>query len=344
MTTLQRVLRLSLVPTLLLGVAVVAARADETPPAPEAPAAPKAPAEAAPAAEPKGAGDAKDPAGARLFDTPEAAMEALAAALAANDDDALKALTGPGSEDLVQSGKDGIVARERKRVAALIAEKVTFEDLDDGSKVAVVGVTAWPMPVPLAAKDGKWYFDAVQGRDEMLARRIGAGELRVIHAMRQLAEAQEAYKAKDRDGDGVLEYARKFVSSEGTHDGLFWIDPDDVSLEDRSPLGALVEELTPYLDGKSHGVPFGGYLFKILTAQGCNAVGGAQSFLVGDDLTAGFIIVAVPAEYRITGVMSFVISHRGRLMQRDLGPTGAERFKTVTVFDPQHVWTEVTEK
>ncbi len=326
MTTFQRFLRLSLVPVLVLGASVAVLRADDAPSEPKAPAA------------------AKDPAGAQLFDTPEAAIQALAAALTANDDDAMKALTGPGSEDLVQSGKDPLVARERRRVAKLIAEKVDWDDLDDGTKVAVVGLTAWPMPVPLAPKDGKWFFDAVQGRDEVLARRIGAAELRMIGLMRQLAEAQEAYKAKDRDGDGVLEYAQKFVSTGDKHDGLFWADPEDVSLEDRSPLGALVEELTPYLDGKSKGAPFGGYLFKILTAQGCNAVGGARSFLVGDDLTGGFIIAAVPAEYRKTGVMSFVISHRGRLMERDLGPKGLEAFHTVTVFNPMNPWTEVSAK
>ena len=333
MTTFQRVLRLSLVPVFVLGTSVVALRADEAPAEPKPPVAPAAPADPQAPAEPAA------PAGAQLFDTPDAAIQALAAALEANDDDAMRTLVGPGSEDLIQSGKDPIVARERRRVATLIAEKVTWEELDDGTQVPVVGIEAWPMPVPLAKKDGKWFFDAVQGRDEVLARRIGTGELRTMSLMRALAEAQEAYKAKDRDGDGVLEYAQKFVSTGDAHDGLFWVDTEDVSLEDRSPLGAMVEELTPYLDGKSKGAPFGGYLFKILTAQGCNAVGGAQTFLSGENLTGGFVIVAVPAEYRVTGVMSFVITHRGRLVEKDLGPKGAELFKAATVFDPAQPWT-----
>lgn len=309
MTTFQRVLRLSLVPLVVLGASVAALRADDA------------------------------PAGPRLFDTPDAAIQALAAALKANDDDAMKAIVGPGSEDLVQSGKDPIVARERKRVATLIAEKVSWDVLDDGTQVPVVGIEAWPMPVPLAKKDGQWFFDAVQGRDEVLARRIGTAELRMISMMRALFDAQEAYKAQDRDGDGVLEYAQRFVSTDGKHDGLFWLDADDVSVEDRSPLGALVEELTPYLDGKSKGVPFGGYLFKILTAQGPNAVGGAQPYLAGEDMTGGFMIVAVPAEYRVTGVMSFAISHRGRLVEKDLGAQGVQRFKDATVWDPATPWT-----
>ncbi len=309
MKTMHKWLTLALVPLLLIGAASAVLSADDAAAAP------------------------------KLFDTPEAAMEAMATALRTNDDAAMKAIVGPDSDDLIQSGKDPIVARERARVATLIAEKVAWEELDDGTKVPVVGIEAWPMPVPLAPKDGKWFFDAVQGRDEVLARRIGTAELRTMSLMRAIHDAQEAYKAQDRDGDGVLEYAQRFVSTEGTHDGLFWVDADDVSVEDRSPLGALVDELTPYLDGKSKGVPFGGYLFKILTGQGPNAVGGAQAYVSGGNMTGGFMIVAVPAEYRVTGVMSFAISHRGRLVEKDLGAQSLQKFKDVTVFDPATPWT-----
>jgi len=325
MTTFQRVLRLSLASLFVLGASVSSLRADDAPAEPKAPSAPQA------------------PTGPTLFDTPDAAIQALAEALKSNDDDAMKALSGPGSDDLVQSGKDPIVQRERRRVATMIAEKVTWEELDDGTQVAVIGAKAWPMPIPLAKKDGKWFFDAEQGRDEVLGRRIGTAELRTISLMRALVEAQEAYKKKDRDGDGVLEYAQKFVSSEDKHDGLFWLDPEGVSVEDRSPLGALVEELTPRLEGKSKGEPFGGYLFKILLAQGPGSIGGRQSFLTGENLTGGFVIVAVPAEYRSTGVMSFAISHRGRLVQKDLGVKGPELFKAVTEWNPATRWMEVEE-
>ncbi len=277
--------------------------------------------------------------GAQLFDSPDAAMKALVEALKANDDAALRVMAGPGSEDVIQSGKDPIVARERRRVATMAAEKVIFETLDDGTQVAVLGMKAWPMPLPLAPKDGKWFFDVVQARDEILARRIGKNELNVIDVMRMLVEAQGAYKAKDRDGDGVLEYAQKFASSPGAKDGLFWLDPADVKLEDRSPLGGMVEELTPYLEGgASQGAPYSGYRFKMLKARGPAGIGGAQSYLVGENLTGGFGVLAVPAEYRNTGVKSFIVSHRGRVFESDLGREGTDVAKTITAFNPDGTW------
>ncbi len=316
MITFSPAMRLSLASLLLLGAALPAVtlpplRADEAPTA------------------------------AQLFDSPEAAMKALVAALKANDDDALKTMAGSDSDDVIQSGKDPVVARERKRVATMAEEKLVFETLDDGTQVAVLGMKAWPMPLPLAPKDGKWFFDVEQGRDEMLARRIGQHELATIQTMRMLVEAQAAYKAQDRDGDGVLEYAQKFVSSPDSKDGLFWIDPEGVSDDDRSPLGALVEELSPYVAGERKGVPYGGYLYKLLTAQGCSAPGGVQSYLRGENLTGGFAVLAVPAEHRKTGVKSFIISHRGRLFEKDLGPKGPELAKAITAFEPDATWVKL---
>lgn len=281
------------------------------------------------------------PAGPRLFDSPEAAASALIEALKANDDAALEALAGPGSSDLVQSGKDPLVERERKRLAQVATEKLRFEDKGNGSKVLVLGFQDWPAPIPLAPKDGKWFFDAAQGREELLARRIGENELKTIDLMRTLVEAQVAYAAADRDGDGVLEYAQKFVSSPGTKDGLFWIDPPDASLEARSPLGAMVEELSGYAAGTNRDGTFGGYRFKMLLAQGRCAPCGSMSFLVGPNLTRGFAILAVPAEYRLTGVKSFLISHRGRLFERDLGPDGAAVAQSLTAFNPDATWVRV---
>jgi hypothetical protein len=233
------------------------------------------------------------------------------------------------------------VARDRKRVARMADEKVVWEAKDDGTKVAVLGFKAWPMPIPVATKDGKWFFDAEKGRKELLARRIGKNELAVIDLMRVLLEAQTAYKAKDRDGDGVLEYAQRFVSTEGTKDGLYWPDPEGVALEDRSPLGALDEELKPYADGTSKGAPFSGYYFKLLAGQGCSAPGGAKDFSEGLNMTNGFAVLAVPAEYLGTGVMSFMISHHGRLLDKDLGEKGHELSQTITFFEPDKTWSRV---
>jgi Protein of unknown function (DUF2950) len=279
----------------------------------------------------------------KSFDTKEDAAKALFAALDANDDAGLKALTGSDSDDLVQSGADPIVARERKKIANLAKEDLDFDEMkDDGSMILVIGDKEWPMPVPLAkTKDGKWFFDAEQGRDEVIGRRVGENELRVMDVMRQIAEAQDAYRAKDRDGDGVLEYAQKIVSGEGKKDGLYWPDPEDGSDEERSPFGAFIEELQPYLKDRVKGAPFSGYLFKLLTAQGPSAPDGAYSWMQGDNLSLGFGVLAVPAEYRKSGVKSFIISHRKRLLEKDLGKDGAEAVKSMTVFEPDMTWTRV---
>lgn len=281
------------------------------------------------------------PVAPRLFDTKEAAAQALFEALDANDDAALKAMTGSGSDDVVQSGADPIVARERKKIAALGKEKLAWDDLDDGSQILVIGPKDWPMPIPLAPKDGKWFFDVEQGRDELLARRIGEDELRVMDLMRDVVEAQAAYKAKDRDGDGVLEYAQKFVSTEGQRDGLYWPEPEDTDADERSPLGAMVDELKPYLKDRVKGAPFSGYVFKLLTSQGPCTPGGEYAWMQGENLSLGFGVLAVPAEYRKTGVKSFIISHRGRLLEKDLGPKGPELADDMTVFNPDPSWTRV---
>jgi hypothetical protein len=282
---------------------------------------------AAPAAAPKApAGE-----GAKRFDNKEAALAALIQALESNDDAALESFVGQGNADIVQSGKDPYVARERKRVAGLAKEKATWEELDDGTLVAVLG-----------PKDGKWFWDAEQGRDELLARRIGANELRVIDLMREVVEAQASYKAKDRDGDGVLEFAQKFVSAEGKRDGLYWEDAEDVSVEDRSPVGAMIDALgDDVMEGRKRGDPFAGYVFKLLKAQGPCAPGGAHPWLQGENLTLGWGVLAIPAEYRNTGVKSFLISHRGRLFERDLGPKGAEVAKGIETFQPDNTWVRV---
>jgi hypothetical protein len=322
MNSILRISLPALTAAFALGVGVDALRAEDKP------------ATAAPQATAGG--------GAKRFDAKEAALAALIQALESNDDAALEGLVGPGNADLVQSGKDPYVARERKRVAGLAKEKATWEELDDGTLVAVLGPKDWPMPIPLAPKDGAWFWDAEQGRDELLARRIGANELAVMDLLREIVDAQVVYKAKDRDGDGVLEFAQKFVSSAGTKDGLYWEDPEDVSLEDRSPVGAMIAALGEgAVEGRKQGDPWSGYVFKLLTSQGACAPGGEGSWLEGANLTRGWGVLAIPAEHRITGVKSFIISHRGRLFERDLGPKGAEVAKGITTFQPDRTWVRV---
>jgi hypothetical protein len=306
---------------------------------PDEPPGPPAGAPQAPAAEP-----AKGP---KAFATPEAAMQALFDALAANDDEALIALTGPGSDDIVQSGKDPVVADQRAHVAALGKVALDFTELDDGTKVAYLGTTRWPMPIPLVKRTEGWVFDAESARDEILARRIGTNELRVMELCRDVVAAQEAYKKVDRDGDGVLEYTARLLSSEGKTDGLWWPPTPGESEATRSPLGAVLDEALRNPSDANRPVEgggFSGYRWKLLTAQGPSAPGGAQSWLEGENLTKGFGLLAVPIEHGKTGIMSFMISHRGRMFDRNLGAKGLDVHKEMTVFEPDTNWFIVTEE
>ncbi len=311
---------LLLLALLLVAPAAAPVRADEAPAAPAA-----APAAAAPTPP-------------TMFPSKEAALEALRAAMATNDDAAVVALVGSANADLVQDGKDASVARERKRIVDLSKEKAAWEEIADGGFVLVLGFKAWPVPVPLASKDGQVYWDGPAGRDELLARRIGKHELAVIDALRAVVEAQEAYKAADRDGDGVLEYAQRFLSTEGQRDGLWWPAPDDLTSDERSPLGAMLEDYLPHATAGQRGAPFEGYYFHLLKTQGPCTPGGRMAYLQGENLVGGWAVIAYPAEYRSTGVKSFIISHRGRLFERDLGPKGDEIAKALTEFNPDSTW------
>jgi hypothetical protein len=289
-----------------------------------------------------GPGAAEEPAaGPRRFESKEAAIRALEEALEANDDAALAALVGSGNDDLVQKGTDPLVAKQRKKLLAAIREAVDFETLDDGTMVPLLGVKRWPSPIPLVQKDGAWSFDAVQGRDEVLARRIGTNELRVIDLCRAVHDAQRAYRGVDRDGDGVLEFAYQFLSTPGKRDGLWWAHDEEASEADRSPLGVTLDEFESALTGAAKGTPFGGYRWKMLWQQGRHAPGGPHCFFAGPNMTRGFAVLAVPADYRKTGVKSFMISHHGRLLEKDLGPQGGAWATATTVFEPDRTWTVV---
>jgi hypothetical protein len=271
--------------------------------------------------------------GPTQFASTEEAAKALIAALEKNDDAALRALVGPGNEDIVQSGGDATVAADRRKFLDAAKQELDFDTLDDGRVVIVVGVSEWPLPIPLVPKDGKWTFDAASARDEILARRIGANELDAIQICRDYAEAQVAYASRDHDGDKVREYAQKILSTPGQRDGLYWETKEG---EEPSPFAdsALpVEEAT-----KTE--PFNGYFWKVLTAQGANAPGGAHSFVINGNMIAGFALVGTPAKHRNTGVMTFLVSHHGTIYEKDLGPGGLEAVKALTAFDPDASWKE----
>ena len=271
---------------------------------------------------------------ARTFPSAEAAGQALLAAFAANDDQALREVLGPGSDDILQQGTDPLVAAGRKDLAAAGKEKLAIDRSVPGRAILLFGADGWPAPVPLVEKEGTWYFDAAAGREEILARTIGRNELRAIGICEDYVAAQAAYASQDRDGDDVRQYARRLASTPGKHDGLYWDDPTGSG---PSPLDVALGDLTNPIAG----APYGGYAWRILTGQGPHAPGGAYSYIINGNMIAGFALVGAPAEYRKTGVMTFLVSNNGIIYEKDLGPASLEVAKAMTVFDPDDSWTKV---
>lgn len=282
------------------------------------------------------AGAAFAEAGQTTFESPEAAVDALLQDLKDRDVDGLAALFGPKSWDEIV-GPDKIQAREGLEqiyAAAQIAK--TIAPGDNGSMTLIVGAQGWPFPVPLVAEDGKWRFDSEAGIEEILNRRIGANELSAIAVMREYVEAQVSYASDDRDGDEVLEYAQKVVSASGKRDGLYWVSD---APGDESPFGPFVAESARYLEDRKGGDPFKGYYFKVLTRQGENAPGGRYDYVINGNMIAGFAMLAYPAEYGNSGIMSFIVNQQGTVYERDLGEETAASAPAIDAYDPAD-WAE----
>jgi hypothetical protein len=264
------------------------------------------------------------------FPTPEAAAQALVSALGTKSADPAKlgAVLGPDWKTYIPVG-----SVEREDVDAFLkrfGERHTFQTPSASRAILAVGQEAWTLPVPLVKGANGWAFDLKAGEPEIRARRIGRNELDALQAVLAYHDAQMDYASVDRNGDGVLEYARRFVSTDGKHDGLYWDDEND----EESPLGPLFGDDTP--NGEWHG-----YHYRILEAQGASAPRGAYTYLLGDHMSRGFALVAWPARYGDSGVMSFMISHDGQVFEQDLGPNGGDVAKAMKAFDPDSGWKEV---
>ncbi len=205
-------------------------------------------------------------------------------------------------------------------------------------RILVIGDEAWPMPIPIVRTGEGWRFATEEGRDELVNRRVGGNERNAIYVLRAYVDAQRAYATRDRDGDGVLQYAQKLASTAGKHDGLYWPDANG---DEESPLGPLVAESAAYLKGHAAGAPYRGYHFRILTRQGSRAPGGAYSYVINGRMIAGFAMIAYPAEYGQSGVMTFIVSHNGKVYERDLGKHSTALAAKVSSFDPGAGWKEV---
>ncbi len=272
------------------------------------------------------------------FDTPEQAVEALSQLLGKGDEDAITRVFGPGSVDLFDSGDAASDREDAEYVKVLIESGVSFGDVGEDTLSVLLGPDAWPFPIPLVMNDGQWRFDTAAGREELLSRRIGRNELFTLTALHELVEAQREYASEGRDGNPRA-FARRFYSSEGRQDGLYW---PRVEGEPHSPLGELLAGSERTGTGQQ---PFHGYEYRMLTRQGPNAPGGERSYVDGQDLlTGGFAAIAWPEKYGNSGVMTFLVNHRGIVYQKDLGADTATLAAAIESFDPDQSWSPTADE
>jgi len=282
---------------------------------------------------------AKSAAKQSSFASSEAAAAALADAVRGKDVQKLLAVVGPGSGDWLFSGDQVQDANDWKKFLAAYDEKHSFDD--KGTRAVLqVGKDDWPFPAPLVKKDGKWLFDANAGREEILNRRIGQNELDTMQTLLAVVDAQREYAASDPDRNGFADYARRFVSTPGKKDGLYWATEGG---KPESPLGPLVAVAASEGYGQKGAKAqtqqaFHGYYYKLLTSQGKNAAGGAYDYMVGDKLLGGFAIVAWPARYRVSGVTTFIVNHDGVVYEKDLGANGASVASAMSRYNPDPSW------
>ena len=273
------------------------------------------------------------------FGSPDDAVNALIAAARSADQAALLRVLGPGSREIVSSGDPVADASARQRVIEAYDAKHQVAMEGEDKAVLVIGGEDWPFPIPLVRAKGQWSFDTAAGREEILLRRIGRDELRTIETCLAYVDAQDDYAEKGIAGTGV--YAQRIVSTAGKKDGLYW---PVQSGEEGSPLGELAAAAAAegYRAGQQR-IPYHGYYYKVLTRQGPDAAGGALDYVVRGKMIGGFALVAYPAEYRSSGVMTFIVNHKGKVYEKDLGPGTRGIAESMTTFNPDSTWKPVDE-
>ena len=278
----------------------------------------------------------------QAFNSPNDAVNALVAAAMNHDTNALHSIFGPAGHDLISP--DAVQATEEyKMFVQHLTEKTQWITNSDSNVTLEIGADGWPFPIPLVKQDGQWFFDTAAGKEEILARRIGRDEMGAINVCNAYVEAQREYAGQDRLGNGVLAYAQFLRSTPGTHDGLFW--PTNQPGEELSPLGPLVAQAR--VEGyqrtakmlNDEQAPYHGYYFKILTRQGKHAPGGKYNYIINGRMIAGFALVAWPAEWGNTGMMTFIVNQQGRVYQKNLGSKTAKTAKAIITYDPDDTWT-----
>jgi hypothetical protein len=293
-----------------------------------------------PASTPAQAAGAPGP-GQPLFASADEAVQAMLAAVKAQDHEQVHLLLGPAWKELISGDKveDGNAFKE---FAGRAAERTRLQKQDDGPSILYVGNDDWPFPIPIVkTPEGKWFFDTEAGKTEILARRIGANELDAIQVCRTYVAAQREYAGKDRDGSDVLKFAQRIMSTPGKMDGLYWNVPPG---QEPSPLGRLYAAAATEGYEQTTGHPheaYRGYHFRVLKRQGSAAPGGKYDYVVNGNMVAGFALVAFPADYEASGVMTFIVNQNGKVYQKDLGPQTTDLARHMTQYDPDGSWTPV---
>lgn len=277
----------------------------------------------------------------KTFLSADEAVKAAVAAAKSNDDKELLAIFGASAKDLISSG-DAVADKQRRAQFLAAYDERNRLATEGENTILIVGKNDWPFPIPLTKKDERWTFDTDKGREEILNRRIGENELYTIQSCLATVDAQREYAMKDRDKNGLLEYAEKFVSDPGKKNGLYW---EAKAGEAQSPLGPIMARArTEGYEGKQAAgtpPPYHGYYYKILKAQGKDASGGAYSYVVKGKMIGGFAVVAYPVQYGNSGVMSFIVNHDGKVFQKDLGKSTALVAAAMKEYNPDKTWREV---
>jgi hypothetical protein len=269
----------------------------------------------------------------KIFPSPEAASDALLAATQSNDEKVLLEILGPDAKQIVSSGDDAEDALNRANFVEKFREMHRLVKEPDGTVTLYIGAHNWPTPIPIVSNGNSWYFNTDAAKSEILARRIGRNEMSAIRVCQELVAAQKEYRSSQKS-----EYAAKIFSDKGQNNGLYWEVPEGGP---QSPIGPLVAWAVAEENARSRGeapVPFRGYYFEILTRQGKNAPGGAKSYITSGKMSGGFAFVAYPAEYRSSGVMTFIVGEDGIVFENDLGKKSESLAKSMREFNPTPAW------
>ena len=275
----------------------------------------------------------------RAFVSPGEAVQALVQAVKAGDMEALAAILGPQGRDLISSGDAVADKQERAHFVRAYEQSNNLERPTETKAVLVIGRDKWPLPIPVIKEGETWRFDTAAGKEEILSRRIGQNELSAIQVCLAYVDAQREYARVPREGDRLLTYAMKFHSDEGRKNGLYWPTKEGEAM---SPLGVLVANARAegYSQKDSGGTPtpYHGYLYRIMTAEGPNAPGGAYDYVVNGKMIGGFALVAYPAQYGVSGVMTFIVNHEGVMYQKDLGADTENTARAIEKYNPDKTW------